>query len=70
MANKLPIIGDKSRRLAMEVATEFNIKKAVDQVIGIIQAIATDDMPEQEGLDEVDRIYSDYAKVIVKDLLG
>lgn len=70
MSDELPIIGDKSRRVAMEMATEANIKRAVDQVIGIIQAIGNDEMPAEDGLNEVDRIYSDYAKAIVSDLVG
>lgn len=69
MPDSLPIIGDKTRRVAMEMATGANIKKAVDQVIGVIQAIAAGDMPEEDGLNEVDKIYSDYAKAIVGDLI-
>lgn len=68
MDKQLPIIGNKTKKDAMLVATNNNLRRLVDQVIGIINAHSVGDMTEEESLTAIDELYGNYARLIVEDL--
>jgi len=65
--NYLPIIGDKNRKAAMQLALEANLRRFLDQAIGIINESQDGKIPEEEAFKELGSMYENYARAIVED---
>lgn len=67
--DELPIIGDKAKQAAMQVALEANLRRFLDQAIGIINEAQGGTIPEEDAFKELDSLYEQYAKAIVTDFI-
>lgn len=61
-------IGEQTAYEAKLVSTEANLRRFVDQVIGVINEHSEGNIPEEAALAEVNSMYHDYAKLLVDDL--